>query len=117
MKFRTACGVIAALSLMGLPGDARADYIEYDLGLLGKAITELAGAKLQGMDMGKNSMITLPGKAIVQGGPNPLLSYTHPNGTTVHFPLEDVKVIRAPTSQQQFNKMMGQAGRDRKSVV
>lgn len=128
MKFRIALGLIAALLLTGRPAGVRADYIEYDLGSLGKAITELAGAKLLGVETGtdssgntgiliKTTKITLPGKAVVQGGPSPLLSYTHPNGTTVHFPLEDVKVIRAPTSQQQFNKIKSQAGRDPEAVM
>ena len=117
MKYRIAFSLIAALSLTGLAANARADYIEIDLGALAKVISELAGAKLQGIDLGKDSTLTLPGKAIVQGGPNPLLSYTHPNGTVVHFPLEDVKVIRAPTSSQQFNKMKARAGRDPEAVM
>ncbi len=117
MYLRIAFSLIFALLLMGLPAGARADYIEYDLGALGKAIAELAGAKLQGMDMGKNTKITLPGKAIVQGGPHPLLTYTHPNGTTVHFPLQDVKVIRAPTTKQLCNKMMTQARNDPEAVM
>ncbi|MBI3863940.1 MAG: DUF1570 domain-containing protein [Planctomycetia bacterium] len=117
MKSRITLGLAAALLLAGLPAGARADYIEYDLGTLGKAITELAGAKLQGIDMGNNTKITLPGKAVVQGGPNPLLTYTHPNGTTVHFKLKDVKHIKAPTNQQLFNKMLGQAGKDPEAVM
>src|SRR5262245_14670874 len=117
MKLQTVFGLILGVLLTCLPGDVRADYIEYDLGLLGKAITELAGAKLQGMDMGKNTKITLPGKAVVQGGPTPLLTYTHPNGTMVHFPLKDVKVIRAPTTKQLANKMMTNARNDPEAVM
>ena len=57
MKIRITLGLTAGLLLAGLTARACADYIEYDLGVLGKAITELAGAKLQGVDMGKNSTI------------------------------------------------------------
>jgi hypothetical protein len=117
MNFRTTFGLIFGVLLTGLPSAARADYVEYDLGLLGKAITELAGAKLQGMDAITSSKITLPGKAIVQGGPSPLVTYTHPNGTMVHFPLRDVKVIRAPTTKQLANKMMTQARNDPEAVM
>ena len=55
MKFRIALGLIAALALMCRPAGVRADYIEYDLGSLGKAITELAGAKLLGVETGTDS--------------------------------------------------------------
>jgi hypothetical protein len=117
MNLRVTFALIFGLLLASLPAGARADYIEYDLGALGKAIAELAGAKLQGIDLGTNTKITLPGKAVVQGGPNPLLTYTHPNGTMVHFPLKDVKVIRAPTTKQLCNKRMTQAGKDPEAVM
>ena len=63
----------------------------------------------------RDTKITLPGKAVVQAGG--FLSYTHPNGTTVHFRLEEVKHIKAPTTKEEFNKMHSQAGRDPEAIM
>jgi hypothetical protein len=110
------------LFLIGLPATARADFIEYDLGALGKVIASLAGSSNKSVDVTverddngllfgvRETKITLPGKAVVQAGG--FLSYTHPNGTTVHFKLEEVKHIKAPTTKEEFNKMHTRAGRD-----
>jgi hypothetical protein len=117
MKIRVTLGLVAALLLVPLTGGTRADYIEYDIGALGKAIGELAGAKLGTADLGNNTKIMLQGKVTVAGGPHPLAVYEHPNGAKFNFPLEDVKIIRADTNQQLFNKRLTQAGRDPKAVM
>lgn len=128
MRMQRIWGLATALMLTGLSAGARADYIEYDLGTLGKAVSELAGAQFAGIETAatsggqvgillKTTKITLPGTVKVHGGPNPLAGYTHPTGKTVYFPLDDVKIIRAPTTQQQFHKILNQAGRDPESVM
>ena len=101
---------LAAVLVCGMAGaQVRADYIEYDVGILGKAIEALAGAKLEGLDSISGTTIILPGTVKAQGGPKPMYSYTHPNGTTVHFPMDDIKVMRAKTNQQIFNSMLSNA--------
>ncbi len=126
MAIRTPLFVFTVL-FIGLPAAARADFIEYDLGALGKVMASIAGASNKSVDLTveesadgavlgiQNTKIVLPGKAVVQAGG--FLSYTHPNGTTVHFRLEEVKHIKAPTAKEEFNKMMGRAGRDPEAIM
>src|SRR5260221_1357664 len=100
--------LVAALLLTGLAADARADFVVYDLGVLGKAMSTLAGMQNKALDLDGDTKIMLPGTTQVQPGGK--LSYTHPNGATVHFNLEDVKRIKAPTNKEEFNKRLNAAG-------
>ena len=107
-RLKISLGLLVALFV---PASARADYIEYDLQTLGKAIEQLAGAKLQGIDESGKTTIILPGSVQVAGGArNPIVIYRHPSSKeTINFPLDDVKIIRAPTNLTIFNRMMGRA--------
>ena len=115
MSIRTKLSLAAALLLTGLAADARADFIVYDLGELGKSMSTAAGTMFDSSDLGSDTKITLPGKAIVQPGGK--LSYTHPSGATVHFKLEDVKIIRAPTNKEEFNKKFTMAGKNPEALM
>ena len=115
MTIPTRRCLVAALFLTSLAADARADFIVYDLGALGKTMTKVAGTMFDSSELGDDTKITLPGKAIVQPGGK--LSYTHPSGATVHFKLEDVKWIKAPTSKQEFNKKLTMAGKDPEALM
>ena len=101
---------MATLLLTGLPADARADFVVYELGALGKAMSTLAGAQHNALDMGRDTKIMLHGRTQVQPGGK--LSYTHPNGATVHFDLNDVKVIKAKSSKEEFNTLYNSAHKD-----
>src|SRR5438477_13166292 len=107
MTIRFRLAVLTAVFLTCPGAVARADFVEYDLGELGKFMTTIAGAQNKAVDFSGDTKITLPGKAVVQSGG--LLSYTHPNGPTLHFRLEEVKHIKAPTAREEFNKMMARA--------
>jgi hypothetical protein len=113
-KPRRVC-LFAALAWLGAATAARADFIEYDLGALGKLMTNLAGMQNKAVDFGGDTKILLPGKTVVQ--PGGMLSYTHPNGTTVHFRLEEVKHIKAPTAKEEFNKQLTRAGKDPDAIM
>src|SRR5580693_8761865 len=110
MTLRIRLSLVAALFLAGPAARVRADFVEYDLGSLGKAMSAVAGMQNKALDLGGNTKILLPGTTQVQPGGK--LSYTHPNGAKVHFNLEDVKRIKAPTSKEVFNKQFTMAGND-----
>ncbi len=115
MKIQTRLCLLAALLFTGVTSDVRADFVEYDLGALGKIMATAAGAQNKAVDFGNDTKIMLPGKAIVQAGG--ILSYTHPNGTTVHFRLEEIKHIKLPTLKQQFNKLLTNAKNDPEAIM
>ncbi|MBS0263825.1 MAG: DUF1570 domain-containing protein [Planctomycetes bacterium] len=94
---------------------ARADYIVYDLGNLGSAISGVAqgGRALDRKD--DDTRITLPGTVVVQ--PGRIVSYTHPNGSKVNFALDEVKIIKARTAREEFNRRLSQAGKDPDKIM
>src|SRR5258708_34741634 len=101
----------AVLFSTGLTADVRADFIVYDLGALGSAMVQVASAGRSLDRKAGDTHIVLPGKVVVQ--PGGIASYTHANGTQVHFRLEEgVEIKRAPTTREEFNKRFGQAGED-----
>jgi hypothetical protein len=94
---------------------ARADYIVYDLGDLGAAISGIAeaGRSLDRKD--NDTKIMLPGTVTVQ--PGGILTYRHQNNTTVNFKLGEVEHIKAPTKRELFNKRLTKAGKDPAKIM
>src|SRR5579863_247906 len=115
MTVRMSRCLVALLLAIGLAANARADYVVYDLGDLGKAMSAVAGMQHNALDLSGNTKIMLPGKTQVQPGGK--LSYTHPSGATVHFDLQDVKVIKAPSAKEEFNKKYTLAGKDAEALM
>jgi len=115
MLIRTSRCLFAALFLTSLASSARADFVVYDLGALGKGMTKAAGTMFDSSDLGRDTKILLPGKTQVQPGGK--LSYTHPNGATVHFKLEDVRVIKVPSNRDEFTKKLTMAGKDPEALM
>lgn len=110
MTIRTRTCLVAALLLSGLQVPARADFIIYDLGSLGNVISKIA-AQGRSLDQKSNdNRIVLPGKVVVN--PGGTVSYTHTNGTQVHFQLGEVEIKRASTAKEQFNKLYNSAKDD-----
>lgn len=106
----------AAMLCGGLAGAARADFLIYDLGAEGQALFQAAagGRSLDRSDF--DTHIVLQGKVVVN--PGATVSYTHANGTKVYFKLgEGIEHKKAPTTKEEFNKLLGAAGRDPDEVM
>ena len=112
---RSRTFLVAATLAAVLANESRADFIVYDLGALGKAMTQVAAAGRSLDQKGNDTNITLPGKVVVN--PGGTVSYTHPNGAQVHFKIDEVKIKRAPTTREEFNKLFGQAGKDPEELM
>jgi hypothetical protein len=87
-----------------------ADFISYDLGSVGSLLSQVA-ARGRSLDRNRNdNRIVLEGTVVFAGAQT--VSYTHPNGTKVHFNADRVERIRARTKKQEFDKLFAQAGKD-----
>ena len=105
---------VAAMLCGALAASARADFLIYDLGAEGQLLTAVAGRMPDGADRG--TRIVLQGKVVVN--PGGTVTYTHPGGSKVHFKLgEGIEHKKAPTTKEEFNKMLGAAGRDTDSIM
>lgn len=107
--------LLVVLVVVGVSAHSRADFIIYDLGAIGGAISNTAagGRALDRKD--NDNRIVLQGKVVVN--PGGTVSYTHPNGTQVHFKLDDVEIKRARSPKEEFNRRLGQAGKDPDSIM
>lgn len=107
MKIRIRFCLLAALAFVGLQAELRADFIYYDLGALGNLLSKIA-AQGRSLDQKLNdTRIVLQGKVVVN--PGGTVTYTHTNGTQVHFQLGEVEIKRASTAKEQFNRMFNAA--------
>jgi len=111
MEIRISTSLVVAFLLSASGSTVRADFIIYDLGPLGSLLQKVAAGG-RSMDRTRNdNRIVLQGTAVYQPGGN-TVTYTHPNGTKVHFKAGDVEVVKARTAKDEFNKRFAQAGKD-----
>lgn len=109
MSNRLSSSLATALLLAVLAAEARADFLIFDLAK--HPLFEAATAGWPQNQKEVDMRFVLVGRVVVNPGEfKPLLTYTHPNGTRVFFALTQVKIFRAPTFAQMFNKRLVSTG-------
>jgi hypothetical protein len=107
--------VATALST-ALAASARADFLIYDLGAEGQTLVRVAEGGRSLDRSAFDTRIVLQGKVVVN--PGGTVSYTHSSGKKVHFKLgERIEYKKAPTTREEFGKMLGAAGRNTDAIM
>lgn len=108
--FRLCLWMVSALSLVIPAGQARADFLIFDLGARDDWFTAW-GLKRPAEMNDIDGVFVLSGSAVV--APSQMIVFRKErNGPQVYFHLGEVKFVKAPTLDQEFNKRMRQAGKD-----